>query len=228
MQHKVEFLPLFYNNFNTPWEQVLHLGISKTFPAKTIITRPARTAYQEGMYYIKRGLIRLSQLTATGEEHDMLYMGHGMLFNEIPMFRADSNHLFTCLKETDTVFLPKSLLTKQFVQQHPELMLNLLESLVNKASCFYTKLYTVNNLDTFTSVCRTLYSMHLYNQHQDKITVPGLTQQELASFLSIHRSSLHKVLIRLKNEGIIGNYSKKELNILRPEVLYTYTLGEKE
>jgi CRP-like cAMP-binding protein len=70
-------------------------------------------------------------------------------------------------------------------------------------------------MQTFTAfgnLCRALYSMHLHQKKKDRI-VPRLAQQELAAFLGVHRSSLHKAMTRLRAEGIIGAYSKSSLEI---------------
>jgi DNA-binding IclR family transcriptional regulator len=52
--------------------------------------------------------------------------------------------------------------------------------------------------------------------------VPHLSLQELAAFLGIHRSSLHKALARLREESIIGDYSKNRLEIYDLEKLSLY------
>jgi CRP-like cAMP-binding protein len=116
------------------------------------------------------------------------------------------------MEETEAVFLPKKKFTEDFIRENPELIQNLLESLSKKSQHFFQQLCNLQMFTTFGNLCRSLYSMHLYQRRNDKI-VPRLAIQELAAYLGVHRSSLHKGLKRLKVEGVIGEYSRSNLKI---------------
>jgi len=218
------FQPVIFMDLNSPWEKVLSLGIPRSFSAKMIVPARPRGDAGAGMYYIRRGCIRLSSITPNGREKIMLYMARGMIFNDILMFHVNNTHLFTCMEATDTVFIPQKRITVDFIQEHPELIMNLIESVTNKSISFYVQLFRLRAFDTFTNVCRVLYSMHLFSRSNGNI-VPRLSQQELAAFLGVHRSSLHKDLFRLKEEGIIGSYHRKNLAVYSPERLLAYSEG---
>lgn len=143
------------------------------------------------------------------------------------MMLHGGDSLFTCMEPTDTVFFPKSTLNAEFIREHPELFYNFIESLSKKSQCFYSRLSAASMSDSFGNACQALYSMHLYNRHKGHVA-PRLTQLELAAFLGIHRSSLHKALARLKDEGVIGQYSRKHLTIHKPDALYEYALKTAE
>jgi CRP/FNR family transcriptional regulator len=241
--------PIILTSFNRPWEKILSSGTAVTLPAKRLITgktyaslhgrcdpptdstRKADPTAMDvtkileetdaGMYYIKRGLIRLSHIALNGQELMLLYMGKDTLFGEIPMFLAGREYLFTSMEETEAVFLPKKMLTEDFIRKHPELILNLLQSLSKKTQLYYYQLCSLHTFTTFGNLCRALYSMYLHQRKRDHI-VPRLAQQELAAFLGVHRSSLHKAMTRLRAEGIIGGYSKSVLEILDIDRLAGY------
>lgn len=215
------YAPIILTNLNTPWEKVLHLGTPVSFKAKTIISEKSGHTGDAGLYYIKRGRIKLSHIAPNGQEKIMIYMGKGMLFSEIPMLLLFNDALFTAMEPTDAVFWPRKRLTTEFIRQYPEILLNLLESVSKKSQIFYTQLCTLHSSGTFANVCRALYSMYLYNREGQKI-VPHLTQQELAALLGVHRSSLHKALFRLQGENIIGDYNRKELPIYNEKRLKEY------
>lgn len=218
------FLPIILRNLNTVWEKVQHLGKPVVFPAKAIVSgETAGDDPKQGMYYIKRGLVRLTSLSPGGQERTMLYLGPGVFFREIPMLLHSGDSVFTCMESTETVFFPKKMLTCDFIKTHPELFLNLVESLSRKSMCFYNQLSGACLYGSFGNTCRALYSMYLFNRQKGHV-YPGLTQLELAAFLGIHRSSLHKALARLKDEGIVGAYSRKHLAVYNPEALYGYAL----
>jgi CRP-like cAMP-binding protein len=173
------------------------------------------------MYYIKRGKVRLSHVTVSGQEKMLLYMGEGMLFNEIPMLTVSSDYMFTCVDNTEAIFWTRKQITADFVSQHPELVLNLMESMGRKIQNFYVQLCGMSSYGSFTNVCRILYSMHLFQQ-KNGVVVPGISKQELADFLGIHRSSLHKALARLQEEGVVGAYTRNYLEVEDVEALKSY------
>lgn len=226
MQAISEFKPIFLVDLNTPWERVLDLGKMLTYAPKSIIPSYHIDNFFSGIYYIKKGHVRLSHIAANGQEKVMFYMGHGTLFNEISMLQERTISLLTCIEPTEIIFFPKNRLNEDFIRCHPDLILNLLDSMSFKTITFYTQLGGLQAYDTFTNVCRTLYSMHLFNRVGDKI-MPPLTKQELATYLGVHRSSLHRSLFRLQNERIMGTYSRKELEIYDLERLLAYAEGER-
>lgn len=225
MNGGIYFAPIIFFDLNKPWETVLSIGTPVSFPAKTIVTSAIFKSCSAGMYYIKKGCIRLSNIGYNGQTKVMLYLGRGNLFNEIPMLQHSYDFIFTTMEPTEAVYLPRQRITKDFIRENPELFFNLLESLTKKTQSFYSQLCVTHSVGSFNNVCRLLYSMHLFNRERG-IVVPRLTQLELAAFLGIHRSSLHKSLTRLKDEGIIGTYSKTSLDILSPEKLLSYVSGE--
>lgn len=229
MQQKSVFFPLILTDLNLVWSQVLHLGTPVSFPARTFISSSGVSGREScnGMYFIKRGRVRLSSLSMSGQEKVMLYMSKNVLFNEIPMLVYSYDYVFTCMEHTEAVFWPKRFLDEKLAREKPELIFNLLESLSRKSQSFYVQLSAQRNYSTFGNVCRTLYSMHLFNRVKGAI-VPQLTQQEVAAFLGIHRSSLHKALTRLKDEGVIGQYSRKQLSVFDENRLLAYCEEAKE
>lgn len=219
-----EFAPIILSNLNTPWEQVLFLGTRVSFPPKKIIPTHTGSSVLDGMYYITRGRVRLSHIAPNGSEKVLFHIGQGSLFNEIPMLSSAPNATFTSVEQTDAYFWSRKDLGLIFIKEYPELIYNLLQSLSVKASNFHMQLCSQGLFTSFVNVCRSLYSMYLYQQEGEKI-VPHLTQHELAALLGVHRSSLHKALTRLKEEDIIVSYNKKELIITDLDALFDYALG---
>ena len=212
--------PIILTNLNTPWKSVLHLGVPFSFAQKQIIT--FESGYEStGFYYVQRGRIRLSYITANGQEKVLLYIGKGTLFHDIPTVAPTVNCVFTCMEPTEATFFSRKLINTKFAQQYPELMFNWVESTAIKSSNFFNQLCNSGLSDTFVNVCRLLYSMQVHHTEEGKI-IPHLTQQELAAMLGIHRGSLHKALARLKTEGIIGEYSRRELVIHNSDQLRRY------
>jgi CRP-like cAMP-binding protein len=219
---KGEFLPIILVDLNKSWETILELGTPMSFKPRSVIFQREYPA-SAGMYLVRRGLVKLSHVSLTGSEKTHFYLGRNSLFHEAPMMYETHDHAFTCIEPTEIVFFEKKLITPDFVRQYPELTLNMLESFSIKASVLYANSRREHSFSVFVRVCRVLYSMQLYQQDRG-VVVPRLTQQELATFLGIHRSSLHKALSRLCGEGVIGTYRKKELPIYDAGTLLKYAL----
>jgi CRP-like cAMP-binding protein len=225
MNYNDYFFPVILTDLNKPWEKVLSLGSPVTFAARSIIPPKTRPG-DEGLYFIKKGRVRLSNISFNGQERIMLYMGSATLFNEVPMFQYSAGSaIFSAMESTRAVFFPKKIFTKNFIAQSPGLFLNLFESLSKKSLCMYLQLCTLRTMSSFGNVCRILYCMHLFNRVHGVVN-PRLTQQELAAFLGIHRSSLHKTLNRLRDKGIIGTYRRNTLDIFEPEKLKCCAIDE--
>ena len=60
-----------------------------------------------------------------------------------------------------------------------------------------------------------------------RVSAPTLTQQELAALLGIHRTTLTRILCRLKALNIIEKYTKNDLHILDMEALDRLARGDK-
>ena len=219
-----EFLPIILIDLNKPWEKILDLGAPMSLPPQSLISRREFPS-KNGMYLMRRGLVKLSHTSLSGKEKTHFFIGRNTLFHETPMLYEACHYSFTCMEPTEIVFFKKKLITPDFVRQYPELILNMLESFSIKASMLYGNLCREHSFSVFTRVCRVLYSMHLYQQQSGNLAVPRLAKQELAAFLGIHRGSLHKALSRLYDEGAIGAYRKKELPIHDAGALLEYALG---
>ncbi len=215
------YSPVVLTDLNLPWERVLHLGVPVTFVPRQVITVSAATA-SSGFYYIRKGRVRLSYIAPNGQEKVLFYLGKGTLFAEIPIMVISADCIFTCMDEVAAVLFKKKEVTSlQFAKEHPELMLNWIESSCIKSGNFFNQLCNSGLFDAFGNVCRLLYSMALHSPDPRRL-VPQLSQQELASMLGIHRGSLHKALTRLKKENVIGDYSKRELRIYDLDLLKYY------
>lgn len=216
MPQSESFLPIIMTGMNEPWEKIAHLGTRERFPKRSVVAGSYEDV--DGVYYLVKGLVRLSCITRTGREYAMMYMGEGMLFNENDVFHKGLNHFLTSVEPLETIFFPRAMFNEKFFGAHPDLAMNLISSLSQKSRVLYALLGATRSLDSFANVCRALYRMHLFNTVEEGgkgagRIVPRLSQQELAAFLGMHRASMHTALSRLKDEGIIGHYSKKELTI---------------
>jgi CRP-like cAMP-binding protein len=218
------FHPIVLQDLNKPWEELLHTGYAVSFSAGSVIACAGRGVGENRIFFIKQGRVCLSHIAGNGEERILMYLGRRCMFAERPMQDDGMDCIFTCMENVAAVYWPRKILNGEFAARHPEQILNLLCSLRRKSRIFSGRLCELHAFDTLGLVSRALYSIYL---HSDRATrpVPKLTQLELASYLGIHRSSLHIVMARLREEGILGAYRKSGMDVLKPEKLLAYALS---
>lgn len=168
--------------------------------------------------------MRVSYVGSEGEERPILYAGPGTLLNVPSVIANDfSNSLAECVLPTEIAILDSGLITDPaFVKKYPELMINLVHSL-----CVHMVIHTQRLADdslygTLTQVCRVLREISSGREH----CAPGLSQQELARLLGVHRATLTRAIFRLRGLGIIGKFTRNELEILDPHRLCKLADGE--
>ena len=79
---------------------------------------------------------------------------------------------------------------------------------------------------TMGHVCRVFQEMSQKYGGRPRFS-PDMTQQELAALLGIHRTTLTRILCRLKALNIIEKYTKNDLHILDMEALDRLARGDK-
>ena len=109
--------------------------------------------------------------------------------------------------------------TETISRERPDLISNLLLSmsrklriLSNQASSLY-----VDNL--LVRVCKFM-AQHLEPDSRPLTANLGISRQEMASLLGVHRVSLYKVLKQQEEEGLFGPFEGNAVVILQPEEFF--------
>lgn len=210
---------------NTVWEEVLHLGTRMLLQKDALM----RGGNYDQFYYVKRGCIRLERLGRSGDDCIMLYLMDGTFFNEAvciiqPMTRRDQCDIsFTAIEDTELYAFKSDMLASQdFITRYPHLVHNLLKSVAYK-SRFFMYNGSSSKLHSHTArVCCMLYRMYADSDYGVEIA-PRISQTELGKALGIPRSTLCRILAHLREEGIIGSFTKKKLEILDADKLMNLT-----
>lgn len=204
-------------DLNGPWREVIHCGKRMILPKNSII----RIAEEAMFYFLNDGRIRLTGLSETGRERVVLMMESGVIFGEVPILHKsfDHFHSFQTLTKCDLIAFPKSLLEDvDFCREYPHLILNLLKSIGIKAGAFFGQLYDSHLLDSRGMICRMLAQIWR-EQGRAGIITPNLSQTEMANILGIHRSSVCRVLKQLREEKIIGRFTRSCLEVYNSDAL---------
>lgn len=198
------------SNLNREWEEVLHFATKRQYPKGTTI------AYKKGagMYYLASGMVTISYFSSCGRERLALCINPGCLFNEA---RTVSGYepvgRFLCITDTTLYRFPLDLLCSQdFIRTYPHLITNLMRSMGMKMLIHYTFLASMGTEEPVIHLSRFILS--LFRKHQLQKNFPcGMTQQEVANLLGIHRATLARAIVELKEKNIITKFTRNEVCI---------------
>lgn len=206
---------------NSIWETVLHLGNKRIYKKGNIVAGNGELI--ECLYFLYAGRLKLSNINTSGTEKILWYLEKGNLFGEVPFWdRRPMEGIFTASEESIVYTFSRKCVYEQIVTRYPALIINLLEGLANKA-----RVASMEASDT-DSLIRRVSKILIYviaREYGDEASGRiecrhGISQQELASILGIHRVTLNHAVAQLKKQGIIAEMSKNALIINDYESLY--------
>ena len=166
--------------------------------------------------YLEAGEVYLVRILADGRERLLwistppCFIGEGPFFDQLP---AASSFIVT--KQSVLYAFSPTWIFNTLLPKYPELTFTLLQSMAhklrvlnNQSVCFSmeelpSRIYKFLFSRLGTEKINTLNSINL-----------GLSQQEIANLLGVHRVTLNKALRTLVRQGILGLYSKKETYII--------------
>jgi len=201
---------------NTDWETVLNRAKRLHFPKHHEIP----TADSDTFFYLISGWIKLSCLAADGQERIVMRFGPGSLFNEVAhLHHSPHAHSMQTLTPCEVAAFEQSLLDDEtFFAEHPELIRNLVHSLGMKTGAFFAQIFDSGLLEVRGRLCRTLHQLWEENGRAASFR-PDMSQSDMAALLGVHRSSLCREIRKLRTQGVIGEFTKANLEILKPEAL---------
>jgi len=217
LKYKQEMAVFSVTETNSPWREILHLGKRRTLPKYYEIDN-----VEEGcFYFLEHGKLRLTATGEDGQERLVMIMEKGVIFGEVLFIHSPIGyyHSLRTISECDVVAFPKSILEDiDFCREHPHLILNLVKSLGIKSGAFFSQIYDSNLLDAEGKICRMIAQIW-FEQGEGQTVAPGHSQTDIADILSMHRSTVCRVIRKLRGERVIGTFSKNCLEVIAPETL---------
>lgn len=208
---------------NTIWEQVLHLGRKCTYNKGNIVAGNGDEI--DCLYYLYKGRLKMSKINSAGTEKILWYLDEGNLFGEVPFLdKKPMDSTFTANTPCEVYIFTRQCVQEEIIVKYPALVLNLLESLANKARVFSTQ---ASDIATLIGRVSKVLIYVIEREYVDKTTgriecSRGISQQELASILGVHRVTLNHAISQLKKNGIVEEMTKKRLIISDYSQLLSY------
>lgn len=202
---------------NTIWEDFFPNAPRLCFPKNCEIS----DLKEHYFYLLTSGSVLLSCLAEDGQDRGVMLIGPGMLLGEVGKIHFSDVHVVSLRtrENCEVIQFPTAILDDDdFYVQHPKLAKNLVRSLAIKAGVFFVQLFDSGLVPVNVRVSRTIHRLWQENGKENTFC-PAISQSEMAEMLGIHRSSLCRVINSLRNEGIIGVFTKSKLEIFDAEKL---------
>lgn len=212
-------LPFIVEKLNLPWEDALEYGKRVEFRQGEILS----SLKEQGnyFYYLKKGSVQTWYEDELGLPLFHLFMRSGMLINEmICLSDIHMNDFMIFMEESVAYRFDKTkIFTEDFCKKYSYLLLNAACSIARKGLILSEFRNAFANMETLNHVARILYAIAASG---DRIEI---TQDNMAKILRVHRSSIVRVLRKLRNMKILEKSTKKELVILDMEALKKLAMG---
>lgn len=178
--------------------------------------------------YIKSGVTGTIQTLADGQECIKLFIGEGCLFHEVYVLAGFCNSfpLHRCMSSVELYHFDGTLLADaDFIANHPSHMLNLSTSIAMKT----VAQDMIREIIGHKTACSKIANWMLLaaTVQKSRKFVPSLTQLELASMLHIHKSTVNRTILAIREAGIIGKFNRRICEIRDLQELKAIATGDR-
>jgi CRP-like cAMP-binding protein len=200
-------------NTNACWRSVLHLG--RQFK----LVKGKEVQQGKDLLFLESGKVYLKFQNLEGVEKILWYAQEGCIFGAPPFFDPIPNE-GVLISATDCVIYAFSTRAiDQISKERPDLLLDLLKSMSRWIRILTYHASSMSLDDTLVRICRCL-SQRLVPGSSPLTAKIGISRQEMANLLGIHRISLYRVLREQQERGLFGAIRGKSITILRPHEFY--------
>lgn len=209
---------------STIWEEIADLALVLAVPKGEIIY-PKENVIPP-IVYIKSGKIRVNFIDDEGNEKVPHYiLAGGMVWEGFYAANLQFTPMPMKAIEKSLLYLFDSRINfQQLLNLNPLLVRNLLYSQAVK-NLTYSKLVMINSHRK--SLSRVALFLHEMWKLTGRDCFPGsITQNEMATLLSLHKVTVSNALATLKNAGILDTFSKLEVCFRKPRELMAIALAE--
>lgn len=213
---------------NREWAGVCHLGARISWK-KGYYCNPY--VGEKSFYYLGAGSLLILHGAANGQVRNLICMHAGSLINLAHVLGSslttfiDEECRFYCLTDVTVWKFPGRLLDdRNFVSEHPELVINLMQSLGVRLLLMHNSVSSAGTGDTAVRLARFCFNMYASAQESRVIRL-DMALTELANLLGMHRISLFRAIRKLKEAGALRSLTRTEIIIGDVAVLRQYALG---
>ena len=202
---------------DSPFNAILDQGKRYVFPKGDILY--VNKHFDDIFFYINRGSVSMFHDMPCGKSIQIIKFFEGNTFAtsvsvvaDKTSFRTlDLHYLFTT--ETEVWTFPKSFLVdEEMIRRYPQVIAYVLRQQCIKTLIMHSN-FTMRNQDSAEKMlCTFILNIFLATGDQTELC-PDISQTALADALGIHRTTLNRALRKLREQGILGEFSRNKLEI---------------
>ncbi|MGG1617939.1 Crp/Fnr family transcriptional regulator [Paenibacillus sp. NRS-1782] len=176
-----------------------------TLPKNTFIQTP--DTFSEGLYFVKKGKVRLYKLNADGKQFTLDILSEGNVFGDMDIISLGTRDMYIeAIEECDICLMDKNRF-EHFLLQHPRFMMSLIKVLSDRISGMsrLAQHLALGNLQDKILYVLIKLSDQFSLQSEDeyyKINFP-LSHQEIAHLVGATREAVTAALQELVKEKVI-------------------------
>ncbi|MDR2696342.1 MAG: Crp/Fnr family transcriptional regulator [Deltaproteobacteria bacterium] len=198
---------------NSAWRSVLPLA--RQFRC----ARGEQVPQGKDLLFLERGKVCLVFQGWDGTEKIVWYIREGCIFGIAPFFDPIPNEGMLVCASDCVIYAFSAQAVERISRERPDLLLNLLHSMARKLRI---QSYQASSLcldDALVRICKFL-EQRLVPDSSPLTAKIGISRQEMASLLGMHRISLYRTLRRQEERGLFGPIRGRVITILRPREFY--------
>jgi CRP-like cAMP-binding protein len=200
-------------DMSVAWRSVL--------PLAKLVKRAKGEEVPQGkeMMFLERGKVRLVFHSPEGAEKIIWFFREGSLFGVVPFMDPIPNEgIFTCATDC-VIYAFSAQAVERIGRERPELLLDLMRSMARKLRIVTYHASSLSLDGMLARICKFL-SRRIVPGSNPLSAKVGISRQEMASLLGMHRISMYKVLRHQEERGLFGPVKGKTITILRPQEFY--------
>ena len=169
-----------------------------------------------GLYYVKKGLVGLINLSPNGNESLLRIFGQKFFFGYRSLFPKENYHATTiALTDVKLIYFPFKDV-EDILQQFPEVMLHLAKVLSRDLRIAEERFNDITGKRVISRIIESLiFLKHRYPDYQ-------WTRREIGEFCGAKTETVTRALSQLEKEGFIQKEGR-EIHVVNPLELLTYS-----
>jgi CRP-like cAMP-binding protein len=212
--------------FAAPWEHYLELGARREYRANEILLHPGEKTGH--LYYVQKGAVLVSRFDDMGEIVRINIIREKAMLGIINMFTPTvSQTTWLTLRSCVCWLFPRSVVMSGIPRR---LLLNLLEQTAFMSSTMSRRFVQGGPKRHEIRLARLL--LHLVDADTPRGLAPrgirispNITQEKAGELSGMHPATVNKILAAFRAEGIIGKFTKTNLEIWDMNALCRYAEG---
>jgi CRP-like cAMP-binding protein len=198
---------------NAPWREVLHLGRQRK------LVKGESVQQGKELLFLARGKVYLMLQNQEGLEKIVWYVREGCIFAEAPFFDPIPNEGSLICATDCVVYAFAARTVERIGKERPDLLINLFQSMARQMRLMSYHASSLYLDDGLARICKFLAERIVPGSNPLTAKI-GMSRQEMANLLGMHRISLYRVLRRQQERGLFGKSVRGAMTILRPHEFY--------